>query len=72
MTVTGLVVALFLYDASTYKDEADKEDIGVSDLALNPRRGGPKNLPIAEVLVSSGFYSCLVLSCWLMVIIGGR
>lgn len=52
MTVTGLVVAFFLYDASTYKEEGDKSDVSVSDLALNPKRGGPKNLPIAELLVS--------------------
>lgn len=52
LTVTGLVVAFFLYDASTYKEEADKSDVSVSDLALNPKRGGPKNLPIAELLVS--------------------
>ncbi|CAZ80749.1 unnamed protein product [Tuber melanosporum] len=51
LTATGLVVAFFIYDASTYKEEAEKYDIGVSELALNPRRGGPKNLPIAEVLV---------------------
>lgn len=47
----GLVVAFFVYDASTYKDQADIEDIPVSELALNPRRGGPKNLPIADHFV---------------------
>ncbi|KAF2121098.1 hypothetical protein BDV96DRAFT_512170 [Lophiotrema nucula] len=45
---TGLVVAFFVYDASTYKDNPQGEDIPVSELALQPRRGGPKNLPIAE------------------------
>lgn len=51
LAVTGLVVAFFVYDASTYKAEAERYDIGVAHLALNPRRGGPKNLPIAEILV---------------------
>lgn len=49
---TGVVVlAFFLYDASTYRETPTAEDIPVSELALNPRRGGPKNLPIADVLV---------------------
>jgi NADH dehydrogenase len=43
-----LVVGFFIYDASTYKEDADAEDVPVSELALNPRRGGPKNLPIAD------------------------
>ncbi|KAL4896227.1 hypothetical protein BDV59DRAFT_199433 [Aspergillus ambiguus] len=45
------VVAFFIYDATTYNEHSSAEDIPVSELALNPRRGGPKNLPIAEVLV---------------------
>lgn len=45
------VVAFFIYDASTYREHSSAEDIPVSELALNPRRGGPKNLPIAEVLL---------------------
>lgn len=52
VTLSALVVGFFLYDASTYKEDAEKYDLGVSELALNPRIGGPKNLPIAEVLVS--------------------
>lgn len=44
-------MAFFVYDASTYKESLSSEDIPVSELALNPRRGGPKNLPIAEHLV---------------------
>src|ERR1700733_1291826 len=48
----GLVVAFFIYDASTYKEGPSiEEDIPVSEVALHPRRGGPKNLPIAEHLV---------------------
>ena len=44
------VVGFFLYDASTYKDP-ELGDIRVSNLALHPRRGGPKNLLIAEALI---------------------
>lgn len=47
----GLVVAFFLYDASTYREDLSYTDIPVSEDALEPKRGGPKNLPIAEVLV---------------------
>jgi NADH dehydrogenase len=45
------VVAFFLYDASTYREDLSYTDVPVSEHALEPRRGGPKNLPIAEVLV---------------------
>ena len=47
----GLVVAFFIYDASTYRDDLSYTDIPVSEHALEPKRGGPKNLPIARVLV---------------------
>ena len=47
----GLVLAFFVYDASTYREDLSYVDIPVSVSALEPRRGGPKNLPIAEVLV---------------------
>lgn len=47
----AIVVAFFIYDASTYHESTTAADIPVSELALNPRRGGPKNLPIADVLV---------------------
>lgn len=46
-----IVAAFFAYDASTYRESPTAEDIPVSELALNPRRGGPKNLPIADFLV---------------------
>lgn len=59
LTITGLVVAFFIYDASTYKNEVDSYDVGVSELAMNPRRGGPKNLPIAETLVLALFLSII-------------
>lgn len=45
------VVGFFLYDASTYKSNTNHDNIAVSQLALNPRRGGPKNLPILEVCI---------------------
>jgi NADH dehydrogenase len=47
----GLVVAFFIYDASTYNENAAVEDVAVPELALHPRRGGPKNLPIADFYV---------------------
>jgi NADH dehydrogenase len=49
--VGGSIVAFFVYDASTYKTEPVIEDIAISQIALTPRIGGPKNLPIAEHLV---------------------
>lgn len=42
------IVGFFIYDASTYKEHATSGDVSVSLLALNPKRGGPKNLPIIE------------------------
>ncbi|KAK3677908.1 hypothetical protein LTR78_002003 [Recurvomyces mirabilis] len=47
-----LVAAFFVYDAYTYREDPDSFDIPVSEYALTPRRGGPKNLPIAEYFVS--------------------
>ncbi|KAL9622107.1 MAG: hypothetical protein Q9160_003450 [Pyrenula sp. 1 TL-2023] len=47
----GLVLGFFIYDATTYKECSDAGDVPVSEAALSPKRGGPKNLPIAEVLV---------------------
>ncbi|KAL1845124.1 hypothetical protein VTK73DRAFT_1069 [Phialemonium thermophilum] len=52
MTFVGLsIVAFFVYDASTYKEGPVKADVHVPQLALNPNRGGPKNLPIADVFI---------------------
>ena len=51
ITTGAVVVAFFIYDASTYREGVSGMDIPVSELALNPRLGGPKNLPIADVLV---------------------
>ncbi|KAK5006376.1 hypothetical protein LTR60_005989, partial [Cryomyces antarcticus] len=47
----ALVLAFFVYDYTTYREDTDTEDLAVSELALNPPRGGPKNLPIANHLV---------------------
>ena len=47
----GLVFAFFVYDASTYREDLSYTDIHVSEHALSPRRGGPKNLPIIDTLV---------------------
>jgi NADH dehydrogenase len=49
--IGGLIVAFFAYDASTYRVDPINEDIAISEIALTPRIGGPKNLPIAEHLV---------------------
>lgn len=51
LVLTSFAAAFFIYDATTYREDLSYCDIPVSAEALNPRRGGPKNLPIAEVLV---------------------
>ena len=51
LIIGGFVGAFFIYDATTYREDLSYTDIPVSAEALNPRRGGPKNLPIADVLV---------------------
>lgn len=45
------VIGFFVYDATTYREDLSYSDICISELALSPRRGGPKNLPIAEVQI---------------------
>ena len=45
--------AFFLYNASTYKESAEAAECRVSELALQPKRGGPKNLPILDVLINN-------------------
>lgn len=50
LSATAFVVAFFIYDASTYRNSTE-ETVEVPELALHPRKGGPKNLPIAEALL---------------------
>ncbi|KAI0203986.1 pyridine nucleotide-disulfide oxidoreductase-domain-containing protein [Astrocystis sublimbata] len=50
-SVALLFAAFFLYDSTTYKDLITFSDCQVSESALNPPRGGPKNLPIIEALL---------------------
>lgn len=49
--VAVLFVAFFAYDATTYKESVTFGDCQVSQTALEPPRGGPKNLPIIEALL---------------------
>ncbi|KAF1814140.1 FAD/NAD(P)-binding domain-containing protein [Eremomyces bilateralis CBS 781.70] len=47
----ALVLGFFIFDATTYRMTPQTSECPVSTLALNPRIGGPKNLPIAEHLL---------------------
>ena len=47
----GLVVAFFIYDATTYNENPVVTEVPVSQTALNPRIGGPKSLPIVDALI---------------------
>ncbi|KAI8635252.1 pyridine nucleotide-disulfide oxidoreductase-domain-containing protein [Xylariaceae sp. FL1651] len=49
--VGALFAAFFVYDATTYKESYTFGDCHVSEAALAPPRGGPKNLPIVEALL---------------------
>lgn len=52
LTILGVgIIGFFIFDASTYREDASNGDIEISQLALKPRRGGPKNLPIAEAFI---------------------
>jgi NADH dehydrogenase len=47
----GVALAgLFAYDASTYRHK-HLDKVNVADLAVEPERGGPKQLKIARALV---------------------
>ncbi|SSD61038.1 related to NADH-dehydrogenase (ubiquinone) [Saccharomycodes ludwigii] len=49
VSVLGIsLVAFFLYDATTYKEDSSSASISVPTLALNPNRGGPENLPVLD------------------------
>jgi hypothetical protein len=56
--VFTLIIGFFLYDASTYSELPQIEDIHTSSLALEPRIGGPKNLPIVEHFVDDDDDDC--------------
>jgi NADH dehydrogenase len=45
------ILGFFIYDATTYREDLSHKELKISQLALTPKRGGPKNLPIAEILV---------------------
>lgn len=52
-SVVGVAVVgagILAHDAFTYNDK-HVDRVPVNPLALNPERGGPKNLPIARVLI---------------------
>ncbi|KAK9778287.1 hypothetical protein SCAR479_04689 [Seiridium cardinale] len=46
-----LLAAFFLYDATTYKESTPFGECRVSEYALSPRTGGPKNLPIIDAYI---------------------
>ncbi len=46
-----LFAAFFVYDATTYNESITSGDCDVSAAALDPPRGGPKNLPIIEAFL---------------------
>jgi NADH dehydrogenase len=55
-TVLGLSVVIggvLIHDVFTYSDK-HIDRVPVSPLALHPELGGPKNLPVASVLVGDG------------------
>ena len=47
----ALGTTIFIHDAFTYTDK-HVERVPVSPLALHPERGGPKNLPVVNVLLA--------------------
>ncbi len=46
-----LLAGFFLYDITTYRSSVSRADIEVPTLALTPESGGPRNLPIARVMI---------------------
>ncbi|KAI0854073.1 FAD/NAD(P)-binding domain-containing protein [Daldinia vernicosa] len=50
--VGALLAGFFIYDSTTYKESSVTfGDCHVSEAALSPPRGGPKNLPVIEALL---------------------
>lgn len=72
--VASLGVSLLLllgYDASTYADK-HLDTVAVSPLALDPERGGKKNLKVAKVLVDDEDEQCVASSKkQRLVVVGG-
>jgi hypothetical protein len=55
-SVVGILVVgvgILAHDAFTYNDR-HVDRVPINPLALKPERGGPKNLPIARVLIDDG------------------
>ncbi|KAI0540681.1 pyridine nucleotide-disulfide oxidoreductase-domain-containing protein [Xylaria digitata] len=49
--VAVLFAAFFVYDSTTYRESVNFGDCHISEAALQPPRGGPKNLPILKALL---------------------
>ncbi|KAF2964306.1 hypothetical protein GQX73_g9278 [Xylaria multiplex] len=49
--VAVLFAAFFVYDSTTYKESVNFGDCHISEAALQPPCGGPKNLPILKALL---------------------
>lgn len=47
-SIGGLIVLFFIYDYNTYPEHEVIDNLVVPELALNPMRGGPENLPILQ------------------------
>ncbi|KAH3671196.1 hypothetical protein WICMUC_004713 [Wickerhamomyces mucosus] len=47
-TLGVLLIGFFIYDATTYEPEPLPESLIINELALNPAKGGPENLPILK------------------------
>lgn len=50
LSIVTLTGGLLLWDATTYRTH-NIQNVPVSALALNPKRGGPKNLKIAQMFI---------------------
>ncbi|CCH42542.1 NADH dehydrogenase [Wickerhamomyces ciferrii] len=47
-TIAVLILGFFVYDATTYHPEELPDNIKINQLALNPEKGGPENLPVLK------------------------
>ncbi|KAH3686962.1 hypothetical protein WICPIJ_002060 [Wickerhamomyces pijperi] len=48
LTFGVLLIGFFVYDASTYHPDPLPDNLIINELALNPCKGGPENLPILK------------------------